>query len=101
MSQTPEAIQLRQLEGQRNQLRIDLEVAQKAVTRQMANPPKPMMATSAGGASSAPETPATKDPSAARTAQDYLGMKNDYKQLLAKKQEVELREKTLGSSKVD
>ncbi len=100
ISQTPEAIQLRQLEGQRNQLRIDLEVAQKAVARQLANPPRPMMATSSNPAS-APETPATKDPGAARIAQDYLGMKNDYKQVLAKKQEVELREKTLGSSKVD
>jgi uncharacterized protein involved in exopolysaccharide biosynthesis len=101
MSQTPEAIQLRQLEGQRNQLKIDLEVAEKAVARQLANPPKPMAATTAGNPSSVPETPATKDPGAARIAQDYLGMKNDYKQVLAKKQEVELREKTLGSSKVD
>jgi hypothetical protein len=101
MSQTPEAIQLRQLEAQRNQLRIDLEVAQRAVARQMENPPKPQIATSGSGAAAVPESPATKDPGAARIAQDYLGMKNDYKQVLAKRQEVELREKTLGSAQVD
>ncbi|MEW6127067.1 MAG: GNVR domain-containing protein [Acidobacteriota bacterium] len=100
-SQTAEALQLRQLETQRTQLKIDLEITHKAVARQMANPPQPMAVTTAGGNPGMTETPATKDAGSARIAQDYLGMKTDYEQVMAKKQDVELKEKTVGSSKVE
>lgn len=98
--QTQEARDLRQAESERTKVKADLEVARRAVDRQVANPPRPAIV-STGGSSSVAATPATRDPNSARIAQDYLGLKADYKEVISKKQDAELKEKTIGSSKVE
>lgn len=98
--QTQEARDLRQAESERTRVKADLEVARRAVDRQIANPPRPAIV-STGGASTVASTPATRDPNAARIAQDYLGLKSDYKEVISKKQDAELKEKTIGSAKVE
>jgi capsular polysaccharide biosynthesis protein/uncharacterized HAD superfamily protein len=98
--QTTEARDLRQLESDRNRVKADLEVARRAVDRQIANPPRPVVAAT-GGSPAVTGTPANRDPNSARIAQDYLGLKADYKDIISKKQDAELKEKTIGSSKVE
>jgi uncharacterized protein involved in exopolysaccharide biosynthesis len=98
--QTQEARDLRQAESERTRVKADLEVARRAVDRQIANPPRPAIV-STGGSSTVASTPATRDPNSARIAQDYLGLKADYKEVLSKKQDAELKEKTIGSAKVE
>jgi uncharacterized protein involved in exopolysaccharide biosynthesis len=98
--QTQEARDLRQAESERTRVKADLEVARRAVDRQVANPPRPAMVARSGSAAVA-ATPATRDPNSARIAQDYLGLKADYKEVLSKKQDAELKEKTIGSAKVE
>lgn len=98
--QTQEARDLRQAESERTRVKADLEVARRAVDRQIANPPRPAIV-STGGSSTVTSTPATRDPNSARIAQDYLGLKSDYKAVLSKKQDAELKEKTIGSAKVE
>jgi polysaccharide biosynthesis transport protein len=98
--QTQEARDLRQAESERTKVKADLEVARRAVDRQVANPPRPAII-STGGSSTIAATPATRDPNSARIAQDYLGLKADYKEVISKKQDAELKEKTIGSSKVE
>jgi succinoglycan biosynthesis transport protein ExoP len=98
--QTQEARDLRQAESERTKVKADLEVARRAVDRQIANPPRPAIV-STGGSSTVASTPATRDPNSARIAQDYLGLKADYKEVISKKQDAELKEKTIGSSKVE
>ena len=98
--QTQEARDLRQAESERTRVKADLEVARRAIDRQIANPPRPAIV-STGGSSTVASTPATRDPNAARIAQDYLGLKADYKEVISKKQDAELKEKTIGSSKVE
>ncbi len=97
--QTQEARDLRQLEADRNRVKADLEVARRAIDRQVANPPRPAIVS--GGAPVVASSPATRDPNSARIAQDYLGLKADYKEVLSRKQDAELKEKTIGSSKVE
>jgi polysaccharide biosynthesis transport protein len=98
--QTQEARDLRQAESERTRVKADLEVARRAVDRQIANPPRPAIV-STGGSPTVASTPATRDPNSARIAQDYLGLKADYKEVLSKKQDAELKEKTIGSAKVE
>jgi uncharacterized protein involved in exopolysaccharide biosynthesis len=98
--QTQEARDVRQLESDRTRVKADLEVARRAVDRQIANPPRPAVVSTGGGATIA-ATPATRDPNSARIAQDYLGLKADYKDIISKKQDAELKEKTIGSAKVE
>lgn len=97
--QTPEARDLRQLEGDRNRVKAELDVARRAVERAIANPPSLAVARSSGSA--APVSPATRDANSARIAQDYLGLKSSYKETLSKQQDAELKQKSIGSSKVE
>jgi capsular polysaccharide biosynthesis protein len=97
--QTQEARDLRQLESDRTRVKADLEVARRAVDRQIANPPRPAIISTGGPVVAS--TPATRDPNSARIAQDYLGLKADYKDIISKKQDAELKEKTIGSAKVE
>jgi succinoglycan biosynthesis transport protein ExoP len=97
--QTTEARDLRQLESERNRVKADLEVARRAVDRQVANPPRPAVVS--GGSSPAVAAAPIRDANSARIAQDYLGLKADYKEVLSRKQDAELKEKTIGSSKVE
>ncbi len=98
--QTQEARDVRQLESDRTRVKADLEVARRAVDRQLANPPRPAVVSTGGGPRVA-STPASRDPNAARIAQDYLGLKSDYKDIISKKQDAELKEKTIGNAKVE
>lgn len=99
--QTQEARDLRQAESERTKVKADLEVARRAVDRQIANPPRPAIVSTGGGAPVVASTPATHDANSARIAQDYLGLKADYKEVISRKQGAELKEKTIGSSKVE
>ncbi|HYP28480.1 MAG TPA: GNVR domain-containing protein [Blastocatellia bacterium] len=98
VSQTPEMRELRALESERNRLKAELEVTARAAERQMANPPR--AAAPAGPVGPAP-SPASRDAGAARLAQDYLGLKQTYKEVLSKLQGAELKRQTLGSEKVE
>lgn len=97
--QSTEARDLRQLEGERTKVKAELDVARRAVERQAANPPSLAVARSSAPVS--PATPATRDANSARVAQDYLGLKTTYKEVLSKQQDAELKQKTIGSSKVE
>lgn len=98
VSQTPEMRELRALESERNRLKAEMEVTARAAERQVANPPR---AAVARGPVGPPSTPAVRDAGSARLAQDYLGLKQTYKEVLAKLQDAELKRQTLGSEKVE
>lgn len=97
VSQTPEMRELRALESERNRLKTELEVANRAAERQIANPPR----VASVGPVGPPPSPASRDVGAARLAQDYLGLKQTYKETLSKLQNAELKRQTIGSQKVE
>ncbi len=96
-NQSPEMRDLRALESDRNRLKIELEVTGRELQRRIANPP----VAAVSSAPAVPASPATRDAGAARMAQDYLGLKQTYKEVLAKLQDAELKKQTLGSDKVE
>lgn len=95
-SQTAEMRELASLESERNRLKTELEVTNRAIDRQVANPPV---------TASAPSTPAMpvqqRSAGSARLAQDYLGLKQTYKEVLSKLQDAELKRQTIGNDKVE
>jgi protein tyrosine kinase modulator len=97
ISQSLEARDLASLESERNRLRTELEVTARAIDRQIANPPLPAVAS--GPVTTV--TPAQRDAGSARLAQDYLGLKQTYKEVLSKLQDAELKRQTIGSAKVE
>ena len=92
--QSPEERELASLEMQRGQLKIELQVAQRELDRQAANPPIISHATGGSG----PAIP--RDAGSARLAQDYLGLKQTYKEIAGKLQQAELQSQAMGSGKV-
>jgi capsular polysaccharide biosynthesis protein len=98
ISQTPEMRELRALESERNRLKAEMEVTARAADRQVANPARASLSTGSAGP---PPSPASRDAGAARLAQDYLGLKQTYKEVLSKLQGAELKRQTLGSEKVE
>jgi succinoglycan biosynthesis transport protein ExoP len=97
VSQSPDERELRRLETERNRLKTELEVTNRAIERQVANPPR--VAATSGPV--APPSPAQRDASSARLAQDYLGLKQSYKETVSKLQDAELARQTIGSAKVE
>jgi uncharacterized protein involved in exopolysaccharide biosynthesis len=91
-SQTPEDRELRSLEMERNRLRIELEIGGREVARQSTAPVQ------VAGSAAAAAIP--RDPSAARLAQDYLSLKQSYKELSAKLHEAQLTVQTVESSRL-
>ncbi|MEW6209974.1 MAG: GNVR domain-containing protein [Acidobacteriota bacterium] len=96
VSQTAEMRELAALESERNRLKTELEVTSRAIDRQVANPP---VAARAPSTSSAPVQP--RSAGSARLAQDYLGLKQTYKEVLSKLQDAELKRQTIGNNKVE
>jgi uncharacterized protein involved in exopolysaccharide biosynthesis len=96
VSQTAEMRELAALETERNRLKTELEVTNRAIDRQVANPP---VAASAPVTSSSPVQP--RSAGSARLAQDYLGLKQTYKEVLSKLQDAELKRQTIGNNKVE
>jgi uncharacterized protein involved in exopolysaccharide biosynthesis len=86
VAQTPEERELRALESERNRLKVELEVAARALKRQRTIPI----------VSAAPE-PEPRDAASASLARYYFGLKQSYKELIAKLRDVELRREKLGS----
>ncbi|HEY7545183.1 MAG TPA: GNVR domain-containing protein [Blastocatellia bacterium] len=95
-SQTAEMRELASLESERNRLKTELEVTNRAIDRQVANPP---VTASAPSVSAAPVQP--RSAGSARLAQDYLGLKQTYKEVLSKLQDAELKRQTIGNNKVE
>jgi uncharacterized protein involved in exopolysaccharide biosynthesis len=97
VTHSPDERELRRLETERNRLKTELEVTSRAIDRQVANPPR--VAVDSGPAT--PPSPAQRDASSARLAQDYLGLKQSYKETVSKLQDAELARQTIGSAKVE
>lgn len=98
ISQTAEARELAALESERNRAQVDLEVTGREMQRRVSNPPAasaPVARTVAPG----PAVP--RNTGGARLAQDYLGLKQTYKEVVAKLQDAELKRQTIGSAKVE
>ena len=94
-AQTPDERELATLQLQRDQLKIELQVAQRELDRQSANPPTVSLH------SSGPIGPVVpRDPGSARLAQDYLGLKQTYKDVTSKLQQAELQTQAMGNAKV-
>jgi succinoglycan biosynthesis transport protein ExoP len=93
-TRSPEERELATLQMQHDQLSIELQVAGRELERQAANPPSPHSGSGLG----APAIP--RDAASARLAQDYLGLKQSYKEVAAKLQQAELQSQAMGSSKV-
>jgi succinoglycan biosynthesis transport protein ExoP len=96
--QTPEERELMALESERNRLRIDLEVVGREITRRISNPP-PRAADASASPAAISASP--REAGAGRLAQEYLGLKQSYKSMLAKLQDAELKQQTIGSAKVE
>ena len=94
--QTPDERELATLQMQRDQLKIELQVSQRELDRQAANPP-----TVASRGAAGPVGPVIpRDATSARLAQDYLGLKQTYKEVASKLQQAELQSQTMGNAKV-
>lgn len=96
-SQTPEMRELRTLESERNRVRAELDVTARAIDRQVSNPPLPPV----NSGPVAPASPIPRDVGAARLAQDYLGLKKNYNEVIGKLQGAELKRQTIDSAKVE
>jgi succinoglycan biosynthesis transport protein ExoP len=96
VGQTPEESQLATLETQRHKLKVELEVAGREFVRQDS---LPLSRRESGVASAAPAAP--HDAASARLAQDYLGLKQTYKQIKSKLEDAELKRQAMGNSKVE
>jgi uncharacterized protein involved in exopolysaccharide biosynthesis len=83
--QTPEERELRALEYERNRLKVELEVATRGLERQRAMP-----------VASAGPPPEPRDAASASLARNYLGLKQGYRELIARLRDVELRRERLG-----
>jgi uncharacterized protein involved in exopolysaccharide biosynthesis len=84
--QTDEDRELRSLESERHRLGIDLEIAQREIGRRGV----PVRI-----APAAPAIPRSAD--SARLAQDYVGLKQSYRELNAKLENAELKQRSLAS----
>ena len=96
-SQTAEERELRALESERNRYKIELEVVGREIDRHLANPPQTRTASVADAAS----TGVPRDAGSARMAQDYLGLKQNYKEVTARLQEAQLKLQTIGSANAE
>lgn len=94
-TQTAEERELRALESERNRYKIELEVAGREIDRVLANPPQNRIAASAGAAVA---SGVPRDAGSARMAQDYLGLKQNYKEVIGKLQDAQLKLQTIGSA---
>jgi uncharacterized protein involved in exopolysaccharide biosynthesis len=95
IAQTAEMREMASLESERNRLKAELEVTNRAIERQIANPP------AAASPAIASSTPIERGAGSARLAQDYLGLKQTYKEVLSKLQDAELKRQTVGNNKVE
>jgi uncharacterized protein involved in exopolysaccharide biosynthesis len=98
ITQSAEERELATLQSDRNKLKVELEVTGRELGRQSDNPP--VVHHSGGGAVPAASTIPT-DAGSARLAQDYLGLKQTYKDVTAKAQNAELKRQAIGSGKVE
>ncbi|HEY6331003.1 MAG TPA: GNVR domain-containing protein [Blastocatellia bacterium] len=94
--QSPDERELSTLEMQRDQLKIDLQVTQRELDRQASNAP---IITDHSPAPAGPVVP--RDAASARLAQDYLDLKQTYKDVTLKLQRAELQTQAMESSKVE
>jgi uncharacterized protein involved in exopolysaccharide biosynthesis len=97
ITQSAEERELATLQSDRNKLKVELEVTGRELGRQSDNPP---VVHHSGGAVPAASTIPT-DAGSARLAQDYLGLKQTYKDVTAKAQNAELKRQAIGSGKVE
>ena len=95
--QTPEERELATLEMDRNRLKIELDVAGRELARQSSLPP--IVVGTSGDAMAAGSIP--HDAASARLAQDYLGLKQTYKDVASKLQTAQLQTQTIESGKVE
>lgn len=95
--QTPEERELQTLEMNRDQLKIELDVAGRELDRQQAAPPASQ--TIATGTPTGPPVP--HDAASGRLAQDYLSLKKNYNDIQTRLQAAQLQAQTIGSGKVE
>jgi uncharacterized protein involved in exopolysaccharide biosynthesis len=95
-SQTPEESQLATLESERHKLKVELEVAGRESSRQDSLPLARKESTAVATGPAVPH-----DAASAREAQDYLGLKQTYKQIRSKLEDAELKRQAMGNSKLE
>ena len=83
VSQSAEARELSSLESERNRLKLELEINNREMARRMSNSPV-QAATPSPAASTA-----RRDGASARLAQQYLALKRNHEELMARVQEAE------------
>lgn len=83
VSQSPEARELGALESERNRLKLELEINNREMARRMTSPP----AQAVSQASAIP--PARRGAASAQLAQQYLGLKRDHEELMARAQDAD------------
>ena len=81
VSQSPEARELSSLESERNRLKLELEINNREMARRLSTSPVRAAAQAA--------TSAQRNGASSRLAQQYLGLKRNYEELLARAQEAE------------
>jgi succinoglycan biosynthesis transport protein ExoP len=95
-TQTPEERELATLEFDRDKLRIELEVASRQLQRQISAPPE-----SNRSFVGAPVPVIPRDTSSGRLAQDYMSLRQNYKEITASLQKAHLEAQVIQSGKVD
>jgi capsular polysaccharide biosynthesis protein len=91
-SQSPEARELGSLESERNRLKLELEINRREMARRMSS--SPIQAVSQAPAMN----PTQRDGASARLAQQYLGLKRNHEELMARTQDAESkRQSTSGA----
>ena len=94
--QTPEERELSALEFDRNKLKIDSEVLDRQLEREQAAPLESNRAVVR-----VPGSPVPRDAGSARLAQDYIGLRQSYKEVTAKIEKARLNAEVIQSGKID
>jgi protein tyrosine kinase modulator len=95
VSQSPETRELASLESERNRLKLELEINNREMARRMSS--SPVRAVSQAPAAS----PAQRDGASARLAQQYLALKRNHEELIAKAQDEESQSQPAAAAQVE
>jgi len=96
VTQTPEERELSALEFDRNKLKIESEVLDRQLDREQGALPEPNRASAR-----VPDSAFPRDAGSARLAQDYIGLRQSYKEVTARIQKARLEAEVIESGKVD
>jgi len=96
VTQTPEERELSALEFDRNKLKIETEVLDRQLDREQGSVPEPNKASAR-----VPDSAVRRDAGSARLAQDYIGLRQSYKEVTARIQKARLDAEVIESGRID